>query len=371
MDSLRVLAALAGLVLVFAASLAAREPIRHPRRTAGSHESEAGRVLHRGLTIHVAVTLAACAGVIAAPVLGRRGFAAYLGGLAFLRLAGFAAGSRYPWLVRFMHPMLAPTEGAALLIDWFLTPLFRRAREPQAEPGNRREAYEHVLDLTRRTVEKVMIPRSEVIWLKSGAGIEEIIETVRRRPHSRYPVFEGDAEHLVGMLGLFDLLAPVGESPTAGSLARPGMVIPETMGCDHLLEKMRAERFDTAVVIDEFGAVAGLVTLEDLLEVIIGELAGEHETVPVRVRRMEDGSYLVDGAVRIEEFEDLFGVALPEGDYETVAGLFLSRTSRIPGPGEKLVLEGVRMEVAEATATRIRTLHVVFAIDAREPLAAG
>jgi CBS domain containing-hemolysin-like protein len=360
-DSLLYTIAAAGLALAFAASMAAREPIRLPRRAGGAHDTEAGRVLHRGLTIHIAVTLAACAGVVASPALGPRGFAIFAAGLVLCRLLGFAIGSRKHRMVHAIRPLLAPIDGAALLIDWFLSPLLRHAREPQVEETAQSAAYEQVLDLTRRTVEQVMIPRSEVVWLRSSAGLDEIIELVRRRPHSRYPVFEGDAEQLVGMLELFDLLAPVTVGSTAGGLARNAVVIPETMGCDALLEKMRGEHFDAAVVIDEFGGVAGLVTLEDLLEVIVGELTGEHETVPVRVRRMEDGSFLVDGALRLDEFEDLFGIALPEGDYETLAGLFLSRTARIPGPGERIDLDGARMEVAEASERRIRTLRVTLA----------
>ena len=360
MDSLFYALAAAGLLVVFAASIVAREPIRLPRRDRGAHESEAARIFHRGLGTHIAVTFGACAGVIASPVLGGRGFAIFAAGLLLFRLLGFAVGGRNHRLVHAVRPLLAPIDGAAFLVDWLLSPLLRRAGGPEPATTAQSAAYEHVLDLTRRTVEQVMIPRSEVVWLKSAAGRDEIIETIRRRPHSRYPVFEGDAEQLAGMLDLFDLLGSVPPDSTAGSLARAAVVVPETIGCDALLDKMRIERFDTAVVIDEFGGVAGLVTLEDLLEVIVGELTGEHETVPVRVRRMEDGSSLVDGTLRLDEFEDIFGIALPEGDYETLAGLFLSRTARIPGPGERVELSGVRMEVAEANERRIRTLRVVL-----------
>jgi CBS domain containing-hemolysin-like protein len=360
MDSLLYALAGAGLLIVLAASIVAREPIRLARRAGNAHESEATRVFHRGLGTHIAVTLGALTGVIASPLLGARGFAIFAAGLLLCRMLGFAIGSRSHRLVHLVRPLLAPIDGAAYLADWLLSPLLRRAAAPEPSESARSVAYEQVLDLTRRTVEQVMIPRSEVIWLRSAARRDEIVETIRRRPHSRYPVFEGDAEQLAGMLELFDLLGSVPPESTAGSLSRAAVVVPETMGCDALLDKMRVERFDTAVVIDEFGGVAGLVTLEDLLEVIVGELTGEHETVPVRVRRMEDGSSLVDATLRLDEFEDVFGIALPEGDYETLAGLFLSRTARIPGPGERIELSGVRIEVAEANERRIRTLRVVL-----------
>lgn len=188
----------------------------------------------------------------------------------------------------------------------------------------------------------------------------EITETSRHRPHAHYPVFEGDFERLVGMIDLVDLLDEAGAETTAAKLARPAIVVPETIGCDDLLERMRKDRFNTAIVVDEFGGIAGLVTLEDLLEVVVGELIGEHEAVRVRARKASDGSYLADGSLRIDEFEDLFGVSLPEGDYETLAGLFLSRVVRIPEAGERVSIDGLRLEVIEADTHRIRSLKLTL-----------
>jgi CBS domain containing-hemolysin-like protein len=123
---------------------------------------------------------------------------------------------------------------------------------------------------------------------------------------------------------------------------------------------MRADHFDTAVVVDEFAGIAGLVTLEDLLEVIVGELIGEHEAVRVRARRTSDGSYIADASLRIDEFEDMFGVSLPEGDYETLAGLFLSRVVRLPEAGERVTINGLRLEVVAADTHRIRSLKLTL-----------
>jgi Mg2+/Co2+ transporter CorC len=349
------------VALVFLASLAQRAPVRLPRRFAGPHEEGAMRAIHRSFLLHLAATAAALALLLAGRAMSAYGIAVYVACLLGARLAGFAVASRRPELATWAVPLLAPVDGIAMLLDWVLSPFLLRGLQEPPERGSAEEAYEQVLELTQLTVEQMMIPRSAVIWLRSDARIEEIKEALRRRPHTRYPVFEGDFEQFVGMVELVDLLTPLPAGSTAAGLAHPAVVVPETMLCDDLLEKMRLDGFDTAVVVDEFGTFAGLTTREDLLEVLVGDLTGEHENVPVRIQRIEGGeAYQVDAALRIDEFEDAFGTALPEGDYETLAGLFLSRIHRIPGAGEKLTVGDVRMEVIQADARRIRTLKIVF-----------
>jgi Mg2+/Co2+ transporter CorC len=361
MNALLVAVSILTLLLLFVASAAARVPARLPRQLGRTRDARSLLAVHRGMVLHIAIGVA-CVGSIIAGVAGGAGaFAAALAGVALVRVGGHWAGVRWPSMAHRVAPLLAPYEGAALLIDWAVSGLDRgRAVTPPTPPGPPARAYENVLELSQKTVEKVMIPRSEVTWLPADAGKAEILETIARRSHSRYPVFEGDFEQPAGMVDLVDLLSCPDEQFGASRLARPAVIVPETMGCDDLVEMMRREHFDTAIVVDEFGAMAGLVTLEDLLEILVGELVGEHESVPVRVRRLEDGSWIVAGTVRLEEFEDIFGIALPDGDYETVAGLFLQRVSRIPRPGEEIALGDLQLEVASVDARRIRTVRVVF-----------
>jgi CBS domain containing-hemolysin-like protein len=351
----------ASAALVFVSSLARREPIRLPSRFAGDREDDMMPVIHRSLVVHIGLGLSCAIAALAATTLPSWVFLPYLGAVVIARVLGERIGKVHPRFARVLAPLLGPVDGAALLIDWMVSPLLRRngAGAQMQEVGE--TPYDQVLELTQRTVEQVMTPRSEVDWFRSDATLSEITQTLRSRPHAYYPVFEGDFEHVVGMVSLIDLFRSVSPEVTAAALARPAVMVPETMSCDDLLERMRRDRFDTAVVLDEFGGIAGLIALEDLLEVLVGEMIGEHEPVRVRARRMADGSYLVDAAVRIEEFEDLFNVTLPEGDYETLAGLFLSHVVRIPSPGEKLQVESLRLEVAEADAHRIRTIKVAFA----------
>lgn len=226
---------------------------------------------------------------------------------------------------------------------------------PRGSPG---DAYEQVLELTQKTVERVMVSRSEIAWLPAHATIPEILDTVRRRPHTLYPVFDGDFEHLIGMVDLVDLASPRPAGTRADQLARPAVVVPETVLCDDLIRRMRREGFEAAIVVDEFGGMAGLVTLQDLLELLVGELVSEHEGAPARFVRLDDGSIQVDGTVRLDELEAALGIPLPGGEYETIAGLYLDRAARIPVPGEWLEVDGVRIEVIGADDRRIRTVRV-------------
>lgn len=360
MSPLWILAYAAAVALMLVASIARREPIRLPRRVTGPREEGAMRVVHRGIVVHVAMGLACGVAVLTAADLSARGLALFFVSVLLAWALGERIGRMRPGLAHFLAPLLAPVDGAALLLDWIVSPILRRKTKVAAKREDRDPAYEQVVELMERTVEQAMTPRSEVVWLRADATLSEIAETSRRRPHAHYPVFEGDFERLVGMVDLVDLLGEGLEKATAADIARPAVMVPETIGCDDLLERMRNDRFSTAVVVDEFGGIAGLVTLEDLLEVVVGELVGEHETVRVRARKTGEGTYLADAGLRLDEFEDLFNIALPEGDYETLAGLFLSRVFRMPEVGEKVSIDDHKLEVIEADAHRIRLLKIML-----------
>lgn len=349
----------AGCAVVFFSAVSSRAPRWLPRPAQPQpREYEAGRALHRFIVLHLAVVAAGCA-LFVAP-LGEEHWIApvYLGALLVVRWIGAALSRRIGAGTGVVQPVLAPLQGAAYLVEWAVAPLLRL--RAHADPGavERNRAQAQVRELTSRTVEQVMIPRSEVAWVPASAGIPEIAETLRKRPHSTIPVFDGDFEQYRGMIDLTDLLEPLAPGAKAGDLARAGRIVPETMGCDDLVRAMRIEGYTTAVVVDEFGAMAGLITLEDLLEVLLGELSGEHEATPVRVRQLENGTYLVDASLRIDEFEEAFGHALPQGDYETIAGLFLCRVAHIPEVGERIDVGPFRFEVAEASPRRIGAFRV-------------
>jgi Mg2+/Co2+ transporter CorC len=352
---------LAVLALVAVASMSVRDAMRLPTRFAAVRDRKVIRLLHRTLVVHIALTAAAGCAVVVCTEAGWRATVVFLIATALARTLGNGIRLAGTTPSRVLSLLLAPIDGLALLIGWACTPLFangREGREPGPPSGSPAEAYEQVLELTQKTVERVMVPRSETTWLSAKATIPEILDTVRRRPHTLYPVFEGDFESLVGMIDLVDLATPSVVGTRAGRLARPAVVVPETVLCDDLIIRMRREGFEAAIVVDEFGGMAGLVTLQDLLELLVGELVSEHEGAPARFVTLDDGSIQVDGTVRLDELEEVLGVPLPEGEYETIAGLYLQRAARIPVPGEWMEVDGVRIEVIGADDRRIRTLRV-------------
>ncbi len=354
---------LAVLALVAAASMSGGEAMRLPTRFAAVRDRKIVRLLHRTLVIHIALTAAATCAVIVCTEAGWGATILFLIATALARALGDRIRLDRGAPARVLSLLLAPIDGLALLIGWACAPLFANGGtgpHPGPPSGSPAEAYEQVLELTQKTVERVMVSRSETAWLRAQATTPEILETVRRRPHTHYPVFEGDFESLVGMIDLVDLAAPRGSGARAGHLAHPAVVVPETVLCDDLIVRMRRERFEAAIVVDEFGGMAGLVTLQDLLELLVGELVSEHEGAPAKFVRLDDGSIQIDGMARLDEVEEALGSHLPEGEYETIAGLYLQRVARIPVPGEWIEVDGIRIEVIGADDRRIRTLRVTL-----------
>jgi putative hemolysin len=198
-----------------------------------------------------------------------------------------------------------------------------------------------------------MIPRSQVVALDGRQTLREVLPLVRRRPHSIYPVYDGEIDQPLGMVRILQLTAPEALDRPLRELVHPAAIFPETVKGLRLLGDLSRAEIPAALVVDEFGSLAGFVTIEDLMEVAIGELEGEHEVVRSRVLTEGDGAWRIDGACTIEEFERRFGPLIPEGEYETVAGFFLDRLGEIPEVGTEIELVGLRLEVIQRSERRI------------------
>jgi putative hemolysin len=225
------------------------------------------------------------------------------------------------------------------------------------------EIASRALDFAGLTAAEVMVPRQEVVALPARASQEELRRVLLKHSHRRLPVFEGSIDNVVGYVAARDVLERVwsGEPFDLGALMRPAYFVPETKPAIDLLQEMRTRRLPLALVVEEMGGLAGLVTLEDLLEELVGEIFSEHARhLPHPIQRQPDGSVLVNGATPIREVNRELGLDLPEeGDWTTVAGLVLARSGRIPAAGERVVLEGgVTLEVADASPRRVRTVRI-------------
>jgi putative hemolysin len=217
------------------------------------------------------------------------------------------------------------------------------------------------MDFGETTVGEAMRPRTEVVAVELGTTVRDVILVVREKGFTRIPVYRDDLDQVVGIVHLFDLFrAPSPDLPIDG-LLRPVDFVPEAKPCDELLREMRARRRAVAIVVDEYGGTAGLVTLEDLVEELVGDIRGEEEAMSAPIRPLEGGRSAVDGSVRIVDVNEALDLELPEGDYETVAGLFLDRFGRIPRAGDSVQVGPVRLEVLAADARRIHAVAVSVA----------
>jgi CBS domain containing-hemolysin-like protein len=204
-----------------------------------------------------------------------------------------------------------------------------------------------------------MTPKTMIVGVKSEATATDAVKAASSSGHSRLAVYDEDLDHIVGVVHVYGLLTCSSPFQAVGELARPPLFVPESKKCFGMLEEFLREGEQFAVVLDEFGGTAGVVTVEDLLEELVGEMADEHDRDEAPVRRMSDGSYLVPGHIRVDEMNERLGVAVPEGDYETVSGFILEKLGRVPGKGEKLAAGEAILEIAVSTARRIVTVKII------------
>ncbi len=214
-----------------------------------------------------------------------------------------------------------------------------------------------VFEFGEKSIGEVMVPRTDVVGLSEDATVGDAVEIVRRYGFSRLPVISGDREHIESMVHSRDLLG-IPREQSIEALKRPVPHVPETKTCDDLFRELQARRQHMAVVIDEHGSLSGIVTLEDLLEELVGEIEDEYDIHETLIRAIDRNLFMVDGRAEIDAVEEILGVELPEGDYNTVAGLLLKMLGRIPESGEEIVVSGLDLRVVSASPTRIGKVRI-------------
>jgi len=226
-----------------------------------------------------------------------------------------------------------------------------------------REIIASVLEFGETTLNEIMVPRTEIVGLEKGTTVREAIEIVQQSGHSRLPIYKDDLDQVEGVVHIFDLLAVADDSVAVDDLIHPLTMVPESKKCDELLMELQRRREHMAIVLDEYGGTAGLVTVEDLVEELVGEIADEHEKPEAPVRKAADNVYFLDGTVEIEELNESLGWGIPEGEYETIAGFILERLGRIPVRGEVLSWRDLEFEITSADSRRIATVKVTVKSD--------
>jgi putative hemolysin len=223
-----------------------------------------------------------------------------------------------------------------------------------------------VIELGERRVHEVIVPRIAIAALPATASFEEATDLIIAAGHSRIPVYEESIDHIVGILYAKDLLpflkSEAVARPTLRSLLRPPVLVPESLPIDDVLHQLQRQRVHMAIVLDEYGGTAGLVTIEDLLEEIVGEIQDEYDIEEPLVVRLSDDEARVDGRAAVDQLAELFGVELrleDETEYDTVGGLVFHRIGGVPSPGDRIEVDGLTLTVETTHGRRVGRVLVV------------
>ena len=221
----------------------------------------------------------------------------------------------------------------------------------------------NVLELEDKLASEVMVPRPDMVSIEMDSTLVEVAELIVQHGHSRIPVYRENRDHIVGVLHAKDivgpLLLPQAEHPELLSLIRPTYFVPETANLKTLLHDMQTRKSHLVIVTDEYGGTAGMLTLENVLEEIVGEIGDEHDAMrPEDVQVLPDGSQLVSGRLSLDEINERFGLELDSEQVETIGGLLCEVAGSIPPVGESFVLGPWRFLVHEADPKHIETLRV-------------
>lgn len=225
------------------------------------------------------------------------------------------------------------------------------------------ELLDRVFHFGDRQVHEVMIPRTEAIWIERGTTVRGFYDVYLQAPHSRFPVFDGGPDNVVGILGIKDVLAQlaaksIDESSDIEALVRPAYFVPETKAIGELFREMQVHGTQMAIAVDEFGGTAGIVTLEQLLEEMVGPVRDELRPAEPEIQSIDDRTLQVDGSLGVDEAREELGLDIPEGPYDTIAGFVLSQLGRIPEEGELVPVEGFSITVDEMRGPKIERLRV-------------
>jgi putative hemolysin len=244
----------------------------------------------------------------------------------------------------------------------FLTGL-EQHRTEGALDEEEQEMIENVLELSNSTADEIMTPRTDIVAVELNSDLQKVLATITTAGHTRVPVYEENIDNIVGLIYAKDLLAEIGKNPADFKLKeklRKAYFVPETKSLRALLHEFQNQKLHIAVVLDEYGGTAGIVTLEDILEELVGEIADEYEQTPAEpVKKIDQNTIEADARTYIDDLNDEFELNLPEDeDYETVGGFVFSRLGYIPKTNESFDYENLKFTIASAEARKIKRIRI-------------
>ena len=220
------------------------------------------------------------------------------------------------------------------------------------------EMIHKVFEFGDRPVKEAMTPRTDIAFVEKGVMLQDFIARYSESPHSRFPIYDNSRDHVVGILSIKDVLIAQADGVdnndvSVDELVRSAMFVPETKRMGELLAEMQNQKQQMAVVIDEFGGTAGVVTLEQVVEEIVGSISDGLTSESEEYETVDENTFLVDGGLRIQEANEELNLGIPEGDYETVAGFVLHLLGHIPEEGEQLTFKNLKMVVSKMRSMKI------------------
>jgi CBS domain containing-hemolysin-like protein len=268
--------------------------------------------------------------------------------------------------------VLAPVT--ALIIGWLGEPSSRELDEAVGRiDGAEAPAEEHqpradenrllrsVVDFGETLVREVMTPRPDIVAIRADATIDELRQLVREQEYSRLPVFTENLDNIVGLVVVKDLIQ-MAETPAGvhkvSAIMRPAAFVPETKRVVDLLREFQQKRFQLALVVDEYGGTAGLVTVEDVIEELVGEIRDEYDSEAEPIVAESDDTFVFSAKVGIGDMRERLGVEIEDGDFETVGGYVLARVGRVPAVGERFTFDRLDIEILEAERRRIHKVRI-------------
>src|SRR6476661_7477750 len=242
--------------------------------------------------------------------------------------------------------------------------LLSRSSEQGEIEHEEQQMIDKVFVFGDKDVADVMVPRPEVVAVSAELPPEQALAAVLESPYTRYPVYRESLDDVVGVLHVRDLFSAMHDRGLAAvrleEIVRPAYIVPETKDLASLLQEFRKTNNHFAVVVDEYGGMAGICTLEDLLEEIVGEIEDEFDVAEIQIEQIDDDTYRLDGMLSLDEFNARFGAELPDDDYHTLAGFVFGQLGRAPQPGDDVMFDGMRFDVLDVDGNRIERVAVNF-----------
>ncbi len=244
----------------------------------------------------------------------------------------------------------------------FLTDLEQHRMEGVVDEEEQ-EMIENVLELSETTADEIMTPRTDITAIEADSDLEKILQIINSAGHSRYPVYEENIDNIIGLVYAKDLLTEIGKNPQDFKLRdkiRQAYFVPETKALRTLLHEFQNQKLHIAVVLDEYGGTAGIVTIEDVLEELVGEITDEYEkTVAKPIKKIDPQTYEIDARVYIDDLNDQAQISLPEDeDYDTVGGFVFSHLGYIPKTGETFDYENLQFTITSAETRKIKRIKI-------------